>query len=209
MSERSLLPPIKPDHAEAIGYVAAHWSVVEEFLAFLIYNLLGLEKIAGWALTAELSTFQRVSTISAFVNLTGKREWIETWDEITKSIDDLRIRRNDAVHSTWEVVGPAHFRLRVKAKGRVTIKQGPVYTPAIRLLAEEIQKLEERVVDFGTILLTEDAGKIINQPKPPGWPTPLPVPSQSPKAPPRNPRRERKQRRRALRRALDRPPDQG
>jgi len=131
MRDPEIFPPIKPDHAAAIGYVAAHWSLVEEHLAFIIYSLLGLQAIPGHAVTAELSTLQRISTISAFVSLTGNQAWIDTWDDITKTLDNLRNRRNDAVHSTWRVVGPEHWHMRVKAKGRVSIKQGAISTTSL------------------------------------------------------------------------------
>ena len=67
MRDFKLFPPIKPDHAAAIGYVAAHWSMVEQQLAFIIYEMLHLHTILGWATTAELTTLRRINTISAFV----------------------------------------------------------------------------------------------------------------------------------------------
>ncbi len=203
MRDSKLFPPIKPDHAAAIGYVAAHWSMVEQQLAFIIYEMLHLHTILGWATTAELTTLRRINTISAFVNLTGEKAWIDAWADIAVTLDDLRNRRNDAVHSLWEPVGPGHFRMRIKAKGRLSIKQGPVTTPVLSALADEILDLLERLGEFTFTISAHDAWKIINQLSPPGWPTPLPAPSPSPKAQPRNPKRERQQRRREARRALE------
>lgn len=200
MKDPEIFPKIKPDHAEAIGYVAAHWSLVEEFLGFIIYNLLNLHTIPGWAATAELSTLQRVNTISTFLNLIGNKSWIETWDDIAKTLDDLRNRRNDVIHSTWRVVGPIHWRMRVKARGRITIKQGPIYTPSLRALSDEILALEERVAEFSFTLMKGGAAKAFNVANPPGWSPP--TQDQSPKSPSRsrNPKRERQQLSRAGRR---------
>lgn len=200
-----VFPPIRPDHAEAIGYVAANWSLVESQLAFMIYSLLGLQTIPGWAATAELSTLQRVFTVAAFVNLTGNNKWIDTWDDITKTFEDLRNRRNEAVHSVWEIVGPTHWRLRVKARGRVTVKQGPLETKALNNLANEILVLLEEMGQLTFELLRDDAAKIINQPHPPGWLIPAQNPSQKLHALPRNPKRARQMRRRALRRRVPEP----
>ena len=83
----------------AIGYVAAHWSMVEQQLAFIIYEMLHLHTILGWATTAELTTLRRINTISAFVNLTGEKAWIDAWADIAVTLDDLRNRQNYAVHS--------------------------------------------------------------------------------------------------------------
>jgi hypothetical protein len=49
MRDPKFFPPIKPEHAAAIGYVAAHWSMVEQQLAFMIYEMLHLNTILGWA----------------------------------------------------------------------------------------------------------------------------------------------------------------
>src|SRR5271169_6264090 len=95
MRDAKLFPPIKPDHAAAIGYVAAHWSLVEQQLGFMIYSLLDLHTIPGWAATAELTMLQRIHTISAFVNLTGNETWINTRNNLALILDDLRNRRND------------------------------------------------------------------------------------------------------------------
>lgn len=177
--------------------------MVEQQLAFIIYELLHLNTIPGWAATAELTTLQRINMISAFVNLTGEKAWIDAWADIAVSLDDLRNRRNDAVHSVWEVVGPGHAHRRIKAKGRLSVKQGPVTTPVLSALADEILDLLQRLGEFTFTISVRDAWKIINQISPPGWPTPLPAPSPSPKAQRRNPKRERQMRRRAARRALE------
>lgn len=193
----NIFPPIRPEHAAAIGYVAAHWSLIEEHLAFLISNTLGLHAIPGWAVTAELSTIQRVNMISALIDLSGHPEWINEWAGIIATFENLRNRRNDAVHSTSQVVGPAHWTLRIKAKGRVSIKQGPVYTPALQRLSDEILELEERIAVFDYEVITGGIGKIINQLHPPGWPVHPPTPRQSRKGPAHIPKRERRRRRRA------------
>jgi hypothetical protein len=55
MRDPNLFPPVMPEHAQAIGYVAAHWSLIEEQLAFMIYNLLGLHALPGATVTPEMN----------------------------------------------------------------------------------------------------------------------------------------------------------
>jgi hypothetical protein len=95
MTRPLLFPPITSEHAAAIGYVAAHWSLIEEFLATLMYQLIGLHRIPGQVITAEASFIQRIATITALINLTGNAKWIEDWQDIAKVLDGLRTRRNE------------------------------------------------------------------------------------------------------------------
>jgi hypothetical protein len=208
MKRPLLFPPISTEHAAALGYVAAHWSLIEEFLGTLQYQLLGLHAIPGHAATAEVSTLQRIGTISALLNLTGKKEWIEEWEDIIVILDNLRNRRNDAIHSTWMMVGLDHRYTRRKARGRLTVKGGTMKSEDLVQLSEEMLDLFWKLTEFTVPLLQAGVSKIINQFHPPGWPVSIlasnsQAPDPSPKSQPRNPRRVRKQRRKQQRRGAE------
>ena len=172
MRDPERFPPIKPEHAQAIGYVAAHWSLIEEQLGFISCNLLGLHPIPGAAVTAGLNTPQRVDLISALVSLTGKQDWIDRWGAVASTLDGLRIRRNDAIHSIWQVVGPDHRGTRIKARGRVKIISEVLPTKALEGLSTEMLALVGQIDELTLSLLQGGAGKIINQFHPPGWTSP-------------------------------------
>jgi hypothetical protein len=204
MTRPLLFPPITSEHAAAIGYVAAHWSLIEEFLATLMYQLIGLHRIPGQVITAEASFIQRIATITALINLTGNAKWIEDWQDIAKVLDGLRTRRNEVVHSAWSLVGSEHRSTRISAKGVLKFKYNTVETKELTQLSEEILDLYWRLTQFTVPLLQAGVSKIINQFHPPGWPVPIPpssvqAPNSSRKVQPRNPKRERKRRRRRAR----------
>jgi hypothetical protein len=203
MRDPERFPLIKLEHAAAIGHVAAHWSLIEEQLGFIIYNLIGLHMIPGVAVTAELNTLQRISLIGALLGLTGKKDWTDRWGEIAKTLDGLRTRRNDAIHATWQVVGPDHRGTRIKAKNQLKITSGVIPTKTLEDLSMEILVLVGRIDGLISSLLQGGVAKIINQFHPPGWISPTQAQAQSQASPSRtrNPKRERQQISRAQRRA--------
>lgn len=199
MRDSELFPPISAEYAAAIGYVAAHWTFIEFQFAFLIYNLLGLHTIAGYAVTTEAGALQRLQILTTLIGLTGEEDWINEWGKIAKEFDALRNRRNDAVHAQWQPIGAEHWSMRIKARGQVTVTYGPVPIEDLKELSEKILVLEKMIVDIGSRLFKGGAKKIINQLHPPGPPLPK-------DPPPRNraqiPKRERKRAQRAKARAL-------
>jgi hypothetical protein len=72
------------------------------------------------------------------------------------------------VHAEWQVVGPEHWGLRIKAKGRVSVTFKPVPTTELEKLSSEILVLEDRITRFTAALFRTGATKIINQMNPPG-----------------------------------------
>lgn len=202
MRDPKLFPPIKPEHAQAIGYVAAHWSLIEEQLGFIIYNLLSLHTIPGTAVTADLGVLQRRNLITALIDLSGNTNWINQWNDLSSTLETLRNKRNDAVHAAWRVSGPEHIGTRIKAKGKVKIESSLVPTTELQEVSTEILKLVGGIDQLISSLLKGEAAKIINQFHPPGWIPPAQAPAQSPTSPiqDRNPKRARQQLSRAQRR---------
>jgi hypothetical protein len=173
MRDPGRFPPIKPEYAQAIGYVAAHWSLIEEQLGFIAYNLLSLHTIPGMAVTAELTTLQRIQLITTLVSLSGNKDWIDRWDAIAIVLDGLRNRRNNAIHSTWRIVWAGHMSTRIKARGQVKVTYETLPTPVpLEELSSEILSLIDQIDALTLSLLQGSAGKIINQFHPPGWTSP-------------------------------------
>src|SRR5580692_1391514 len=107
-----IFPPIKPDHAQAVGYVAIHWSFVEESLDVAIQFLLKLPPTTKAALLSELSTIPKMTMIRALIEASGEEELLSEWKMLTTEMDELRAKRNDVVHGVWEVVEPGHYLKR-------------------------------------------------------------------------------------------------
>lgn len=152
-------PPIKPEHAQAIGYVAVHWSEVEGLLAAAISFLLRLSPVVKAALTAELSTINRILIIRALCEASTDPLLLSEWDELVKELNDLRARRNDAVHAEWTVVEPGHYARRIKAKSSLRIEFKPVATEELMKLSEEILDLSDKLVSFISGIIHSNAPK--------------------------------------------------
>jgi hypothetical protein len=184
-------PPIKPEHAQAIGYVAAHWSFVEEALAGAISFLLQLPPTTRAAVTAEISTMNRMTIIRALVEASGDAELLSEWDILRVEIDRLRVRRNDVVHAVWEVVEPGHYAKRIKAKSKLKIEFGPVPTDELMHLSAEILELADKLVSFISGVIFSEAPKRLTDYL-------LPMPQNLPPAPPPSPATPKVKRPRAL-----------
>jgi hypothetical protein len=170
----NIFPPISKEHAAAIGHVAANWSLIEGQTANLTYNLLSLHAPAGHAVTAEMGMIQSGYLVKALIALTGNEAWIIEWDEIAVVLEDLRNRRNDAVHSEWSVHADEHFGLRRKAKGRVRVTLTPMPTRTLEGLVREIKALEDRMARFSYVVIVGGAPALINRLDPPGLLLPPP-----------------------------------
>lgn len=122
---------IIPDEvAIYLGHITSRWSLIEEVLAEIIQKLTGHEDRVGRAITAELSTIQRVSLIGALIDCANFHETLALWRLTIKVVDDLRNFRNEVVHGVWAVHPQYNFVLRNKAKGR-QVEELSVWQPAI------------------------------------------------------------------------------
>jgi len=66
-SYRETHPQISAKHAAAIGYIAVHWSSLEDAINELIAQLLRTGEELGIAVTSELSIMQKQSMIAALL----------------------------------------------------------------------------------------------------------------------------------------------
>lgn len=159
---------IGTDHATAIGYVASFWSVVEANQDYVIQVLLGLPSLTASAITAEYSTPQRLNLIKALLDLSGNDDWIAEWAILERKIDALRIRRNEAVHSSWELIGDEYFGTKIKSRGKVQVSVTHVHTNEIWELASRLMDITRPIIEFGDKLAAGGAAKQLKMQNPPG-----------------------------------------
>lgn len=192
-------------HAAAIGYVVTNWGRVEARLAQTVGFLLGINTMPTHAVTAEMSSADRMEMISTLLNLAGRNRWISEWKSLASDLKDLRTKRNDVVHAEWcgtqNSLMP-NTGVRVKARGRAQIKLHFPSTAALRDLAGLIELCEDRLAILQGKLITGGAAALIASPNPPGA-----DPSRGPSggarvrardtSPRRVPKREMKQERKA------------
>lgn len=141
------------EHYRAIGLIAAEWSVLEIALETAIIQYISDEWDDGRVLTVELGNVARVNAIIALAKLNMERADKESFNYITpdqfatlvkicNKIDNLRTRRNEAVHAYWL---PPDFRgtgttqhMRVSAKRVLKAELRPMALSDLNSLAEEI-----------------------------------------------------------------------
>jgi hypothetical protein len=168
-------PSISPEHAEAMGYVASAWALLEEQQAWLIGNLLDLQDEVGAVLTTEMSELQRLNIITALITLAGKAKWMDEWAAISNEVQRLRPLKNNAIHSvTWGYsaedlsirrYSAQHLSARVRPKGKVAISYAPAETGELFQLAQSIRDLTLWQTKFSTKLIAKGAAKRLNRPE--------------------------------------------
>jgi hypothetical protein len=143
-----MVPPVGSKHAQALGHVAANWGRVDDRLGFIIIMALGSSAAVGVAVTAELSSVQRINLLTVLINATNERVWIDRWAHILPTLQRLRTKRNDVLHAFWQVDGEQHFSLRESARTRINWVHGPVETEDIVQIADDIMSLFWELVDL-------------------------------------------------------------
>jgi hypothetical protein len=154
-----IFPPIKPELAQAVGYVAIHWSFVEEQLATAIRFLLRLPPAVEIAMLAEVPTLTRVTMLRALMEVSGEVELSEEWDDLSDEFNELRAKRNDIVHGVWQVVEPSHYLKRAKAKSKLKFEYGPVDTGTVEKLSNEILEFSDKLVSLTSGIIFSNADK--------------------------------------------------
>jgi hypothetical protein len=120
-------PYVSDEYAMAIGYVAVFWSLAEDSLAWIIHILIDqYQREAGIAITADLSAVRRIDTITTLMASVRNRAWFDEWCRIADVANDIRTRRNDAVHAVWMRRGADQHTLHAKARGKVRLELKPV-----------------------------------------------------------------------------------
>jgi hypothetical protein len=131
-------PPIKREHAEAIGHVTANWSSVEGAIAGIAHTLLGIQGEPAWAVTAEMSADALYNLVHALLWATREQAWVDEWREIAPTFAQLRTTRNNVIHAEWQVVEPSHWAIRVTRKMIVSFEHGEFSTERLLEISEQM-----------------------------------------------------------------------
>jgi hypothetical protein len=134
---RTKYPLMKARHAQALGYMVAHWSVMDSTLGFFITILTGLRGDAAFVMNVELSSLQRAAVIRALLFETREQKWVDDWEDLMPRFEALRTLRNDAVHGLWHDDKGAYHAFRVSAKGRVSKRSVEISTARLNQLTED------------------------------------------------------------------------
>jgi hypothetical protein len=117
--------PLTEHHVTAIGYVTAHFSLLEHDVNVLIADLLRLQSSEDMiALTAHLSFANKLHLLGTLGGFRFKEE-DELGKLLTKMIEDMvktNDKRNQIVHARWFYYSPSENKsgvLRQTARGRI------------------------------------------------------------------------------------------
>ena len=138
---RRTFPLMTIRHAQALGYMVAHWAIMDSTLDQFLKLLFGLHGDASFVPVADLSSLQQFLMIQAMLFETREQAWVDEWDVIRPKFENTRTRRNEAVHAQWDRKGSAHEAFRVSAKGRVSKRKKEISTEQLNQLTEDIVAL--------------------------------------------------------------------
>ena len=148
------LPRLSPEQAQALGYVIASWSSVEEVVGVIAATLLGLAESPGsGAVLAELSGAARFTLVRTLLVEAQVQDWLDDWDDVDPLFNNLRGRRNDAAHATWNPVEGAYWAFRVRVRTGVVVDFGKLPADELHVLHRQIENLHSKVIDFARKVL--------------------------------------------------------
>jgi hypothetical protein len=124
-----IFPPIKPAHAEALGYLVATRSLIEGALAGIAHRLLEIEGKPAYAVTASLSSAGLSNLIHAMLVSARVPEHLEECQPLSAEVRRLGPLRNDAALGEWQVVGQSHWELDITPGERVKFNSNELYQP--------------------------------------------------------------------------------
>lgn len=96
--------PMPPQLAQAVGYVVLHWTQIEQQVTYIVAELAGLATTEGrHAVTAELSSANRIAMVRALLSAARHRAWMDKWDALEERLIRSQAERNAVVHGTWVI----------------------------------------------------------------------------------------------------------
>jgi hypothetical protein len=146
---RTTFPYMAARHAQALGFMVAHWGIMESTLDFFLHVMFGLRGDAAFVPSAELSSLQRFAMIRALLFETREQEWVDDWEGFMQRFEALRALRNDAVHGQWERGKDTYTAHRRTARGRLIHRTVEFPTERLNQLTEDIIELYNEI-DFMT-----------------------------------------------------------
>ena len=138
---RRMTPTVDPSLLEPLGQLTVNFNILEQILAFFVWNLIGHQQIVGQIVTAGMP-FRRI--VDLFCSLfryrfTGPTE-LTALADLRKRIEDVEANRNAFVHSVWAGAGELGTGTRLKMTARA--KRG-LEVALVNTRADEIEALAE------------------------------------------------------------------
>ena len=174
-------PLVSEEHAASIGYVAIRWAAVEGAVGRLMIPLLNIELLPAIAIAAANPELTVLNMVTVLVNLSGDEEATDKWKLLHARHEELRPRRNDAIHAQWQVAGGMNAAFRVKGREHLRLNYELIETTTLDSLANDILALAEDITAFEAFLRNRRIHEPIFGNPPPGlnldhyhYPTPKP-----------------------------------
>ncbi len=140
------------EHLKEIGRVAVNFSSLEIHLTFFTWGLISEDQATGQAITTGMS-FNSISNMFASLCKIKVTEPIalKEFEDITKKINDINVRRNQIIHSFWATDDNNKSkvsRIKFKADGFKGLKHihEDITSLDIKKLADEIKTVTEELM---------------------------------------------------------------
>ena len=110
----------------ALGLVSANYQVLEKYVEFFVWTLIGQEQEIGQVLTSQMSFGRLCDTLcSLFRCRVQNLEMIEELESTIKKAAQAEERRNTVIHSSWcglESTDLPIIRFKITSKRRTGLK---------------------------------------------------------------------------------------
>jgi hypothetical protein len=148
-------------HLKRVGAIASLWSQIELNLDIIIWTLLKTEQQLAACVTAQIGSasakLRSIKALLALIDITGKHDAIKkSLNKFGNDIEAIQIKRNRAVHDTWQVslTTKRVFQMRAAIKDnkllfaqmKITVRELDKTLAQIRALLKRVYVLEQQIV---------------------------------------------------------------
>lgn len=137
---------LRPDQIHAIGLIVCEWSLLEAHNSVGIWQMLGVNREQGLAVTADLGASARIDMFTTLCRLqfSGDSEALKGALDLTARMKEANGWRNDTAHNIWRTESEADA-LQTR---KFTARGGTLKTIPKTLTTDELM---ERAVSIGTL----------------------------------------------------------
>jgi hypothetical protein len=143
-----------PEHLQAIGQVAAAFSVLERMLRLLVSRLALTPEFPGLAITKDLGIDYQLKALKILIGLHKERYreqiidsgWLGIIESMMREFNQVREERNIVVHTVWYQRADKLHGLRPRPTTASKADENPspeTSVPLMQKLATEIQNLAD------------------------------------------------------------------
>ena len=141
---------LSDEHLQAIGLIAAEWSILEITTEQMIMHFIAENWEKGRAITVEMGAVSRINAILALSKieaLQGKisPDHLKKLESLCNRLDSLRAERNKIVHGYW--ISPTEI-VKVTAKRELSVSHKSATIQEMNQIATDIAKLREEIWAF-------------------------------------------------------------